>query len=33
MNVAECNDLVDKLYRGMIIFFSYKERQYFLERR
>ena len=32
MNIAEYNDLVDKLYRGYDFIFSYKEREYFLER-
>lgn len=32
MNIAEYNDLVDKLYRGHDFIFSYKEIQYFLER-
>lgn len=32
MNIAEYNDLVDKLYRGHDFIFLYKEQQYFLER-
>ena len=32
MNIAEYNDLVDKLYRGYDFIFLYKEQQYFLER-